>query len=677
MQKNEFIIMRNAIDSAINGYKKAFEECHITKKWHSESINRMASPFLNGYFTLAVVGKMSSGKSTFINALLGADVLPTGYFQTTSAITYIQHGDKPQVRIVFADGHETQYTDEDLHSALKQFVAVPEEYSSLPINDLNILISGDKSWREILQMKPGIEEKTKCPEVDESLWEKYVKSHPKSVIAEEIFVYYPLDADMLGWRIVDTPGIGAIGGIQDETKKLFSQRDYHGQKIVDAIIFLQRGDDNLEDFSNVEFVQNTFNELTSEAKERLFFILTHATSQKFRLHREEILEKVQTLYGKPYHIPENRLTYVDSLLARFHQDVIKTKIDVQSIDPDDAEPLEGWNQKDCESIYELFSPIKRELKNRNLARNNHTMLSLMEEWGNFLILKRIINEFVRETKQSSYDEIINQIMEDYQQIINKFEYDISSLIGGEKKINQNLQELIDNQEEFDKHLSDLLSKTNLENISKRFDFVNEGFYHLKRKKDISKIRTGYLELMEKAQKVKESIFKELEDELKSFSTSSKSPDMVLAQIDYKSLEEEATKFEEEATKKNTRKVNDTSKKPTYKRKDWCSKKEAVYPKKNSTDWEKVRRDFLTYVIKEGRKIQKAYIDDIYKEACEICELLDADYIKKKENIENELTELRNKLKDKESEIAMLRHDQNIITNHLNEIKHVRESLSTN
>lgn len=665
MQKNEFIIMRNAIDSAINGYKKAFEECHITKKWHSESINRMASPFLNGFFTLAIVGKMSSGKSTFINALLGADVLPTGYFQTTSAITYIQHGDKPQVKIVFADGHETQYTDEDLHSVLKQFVAVPEEYSSLPINDLNILISGDKSWSEILQMKPGIEEKTKCPEVDESLWKKYVQSHPKSVIAEEIFVYYPLDSDLHGWRIVDTPGIGAIGGIQDETKKLFSQKDSHGNKIVDAIIFLQRGDDNVEDFSNVEFVENTFNELTNEAKERLFFILTHATSQKFRLHQEEILEKVQMLYGKPYHIPKNRLTFVDSLLARFHQDVIRTNVDVQSIDPDDAEPLKGWNPKDCESIYELFSPIKKEWKNRNLARNNRTMLSLMEEWGNFVILKRIINEFVRETKQSSYDEIINQIMEDYQQIINKFEYDISSLIGGEKKINQNLQELEDNQNKFNGHLSDLRRMTNPVIISKKFDFVDSELLCLKHKKNIPQIRTGYLEIMERAQKVKESIFKELEEKFKAFITSFKSPNVVLAQIDFKSLEEEATK-------KNTREVDDTSKEPTYRRTGgWCSKKEAVYPKKNVTNWEEVRKDFLTLVLKEARKIRDTYIDNIKSEAREICNLLDADFKIKKEEIRKEQEELRNSLKDKESEIEMLKHDQSIITNHLNEIKNDR------
>ena len=42
--------------------------------------------------TIAVVGDFSSGKSTFINALLGQDLCPTDVSPTTSAITYFTHG---------------------------------------------------------------------------------------------------------------------------------------------------------------------------------------------------------------------------------------------------------------------------------------------------------------------------------------------------------------------------------------------------------------------------------------------------------------------------------------------------------------------------------------------------------------------------------------------------------
>src|SRR5271155_2111928 len=41
---------------------------------------------------LAVLGQMKRGKSSFINALLGADVLPTGVLPVTAIITEIRYG---------------------------------------------------------------------------------------------------------------------------------------------------------------------------------------------------------------------------------------------------------------------------------------------------------------------------------------------------------------------------------------------------------------------------------------------------------------------------------------------------------------------------------------------------------------------------------------------------------
>jgi GTPase SAR1 family protein len=50
-------------------------------------------------FCLAVMGQFSRGKSTLMNAVMGADYLPVGAVPMTSAITTVSYGTRPQVLI--------------------------------------------------------------------------------------------------------------------------------------------------------------------------------------------------------------------------------------------------------------------------------------------------------------------------------------------------------------------------------------------------------------------------------------------------------------------------------------------------------------------------------------------------------------------------------------------------
>ena len=51
---------------------------------------------------LAVVGEFNAGKSTFINALIGADVAPTGVLPTTASIHHLRWGPDPFARVKLA-----------------------------------------------------------------------------------------------------------------------------------------------------------------------------------------------------------------------------------------------------------------------------------------------------------------------------------------------------------------------------------------------------------------------------------------------------------------------------------------------------------------------------------------------------------------------------------------------
>jgi GTP-binding protein EngB required for normal cell division len=71
-------------------------------------------------FHLVVLGEFNHGKSTFVNALLGADVLPAGITPTTAAINHVVHAPSPTARVVLTSG-ESKLLDA---GAIKEWVTV-------------------------------------------------------------------------------------------------------------------------------------------------------------------------------------------------------------------------------------------------------------------------------------------------------------------------------------------------------------------------------------------------------------------------------------------------------------------------------------------------------------------------------------------------------------------------
>lgn len=60
---------------------------------------------------IAVLGQMKRGKSSFINALLGAEILPTGVLPVTAIITEIKYGPLPDGVVVYATGDWREQVD--------------------------------------------------------------------------------------------------------------------------------------------------------------------------------------------------------------------------------------------------------------------------------------------------------------------------------------------------------------------------------------------------------------------------------------------------------------------------------------------------------------------------------------------------------------------------------------
>jgi GTP-binding protein EngB required for normal cell division len=59
-------------------------------------------------FEIAFFGRVSSGKSSLLNALLGKDILPVGINPITAVPTKLRSGQNPRAVITFADGHSEE-----------------------------------------------------------------------------------------------------------------------------------------------------------------------------------------------------------------------------------------------------------------------------------------------------------------------------------------------------------------------------------------------------------------------------------------------------------------------------------------------------------------------------------------------------------------------------------------
>lgn len=63
---------------------------------------------------VAVVGIMKAGKSTFMNALMGTDIVLTGDTETTYTVGWFRYGETPSLTIQFRDGTQRKAPFEDL-----------------------------------------------------------------------------------------------------------------------------------------------------------------------------------------------------------------------------------------------------------------------------------------------------------------------------------------------------------------------------------------------------------------------------------------------------------------------------------------------------------------------------------------------------------------------------------
>lgn len=134
--KEKYISETPGFDESLLGLVKKTKYTFLDEKMSAskELIQKLDSLHVRAKepMRVAITGQFSSGKSTFLNALLSKNILPTGITPVTSKVNYIKYGDDLKIKIRYFDGREEYQSIENIAKFTDQRGEVEEiEYLTL------------------------------------------------------------------------------------------------------------------------------------------------------------------------------------------------------------------------------------------------------------------------------------------------------------------------------------------------------------------------------------------------------------------------------------------------------------------------------------------------------------------------------------------------------------------
>lgn len=282
-----------------------------------EHYEQRATALEEGKYILAVVGETKAGKSTFINALLGERILPTDVLQSSNAIIEIFKSTRKYVEVRYADGHVEQVEDDPntpevdaAFECLRRVGSIQDCFRTIPttlidtfIIDGRIKLGGPIPFSEL-------ESTSKLPlKGREELIEAYVKERSLAQIPDEIRIGFPLKYDFDELRLVDTPGVNALGGVQDKTFNYLYK--------ANAVIFIHSMEGPVENSSFRDFVTRV---ITNRTKEALFLVLSKSGT-KSEIEIDAKIRDATSVYEQVF--DSGRILHADSMLKIISEEILK------------------------------------------------------------------------------------------------------------------------------------------------------------------------------------------------------------------------------------------------------------------------------------------------------------------------------------------------------------------
>ncbi len=405
-------------------------------------------------FRLMVVGEAKSGKSTFINAYLGVELMPMDVKQCTSSIVEIKYDSEFRLVATFADGKQQQCKGEtNIRAFLKSNAAIDDNYRDIPVPTINhdlLVRYGRKTQGGSVSIpKAEIEAFLSAPEVraanihNISNYSQKICSYIEARkndwrrIVVKLELFFPFEDEAFkGIEIIDSPGVCARGGVSEITSSYIEN--------ADAIIFLKRLTDDLTSVQFDEFMKNASVERNKNA---LFLVLTRATNltpSDVKRKEEEALD----IFNK---LPRGNILIVDSK-AELYADSFAAVIDV----------MERIRELNAKGVLDEF--VKGVWLDSNFDKN--AFIRGLKQKSNFVKINEALSVFGRKAHYIALASLLEGISKVYARIIG----DLASHIARFKEKAEDPTELAKKIAQIKKELEEINDKigVGIDKIASRY-----------------------------------------------------------------------------------------------------------------------------------------------------------------------------------------------------------------
>ncbi len=653
IQKNNYEEKKKKVLELNEKFQEIIEKNNVKEKVRQiqkpiSGLNNQIENIKKDKFVLMIAGEAKSGKSTFINAYLGEDILPMDVRQCTSSIIEIKYGTEFFLAAEYADGRKSEIKGrDDISKFLKENAALNDDYRDIPVPTINseILVKykGTIPERVINDLIKGVKEDNIYNLSEEKYnikIQKYIEENKNKWqnIITKMVISYPFKTESLkNIEIIDSPGVNAAGHVGDVSENYIEK--------ANAIMFLKSiTGQALESSSFKKFLDTGSVERN---KGTLFLILTRAADLNNQ-DLEKQKEEAKKQYGSK--INEGQIVVVDSKVQMFVNKISEypTYEDIGKY----LDELEKTNQ-----FEDFMNPP------RKMREEKSSYIEYLTEKSRFKDINEAIEKFARKAQYYALDEVVKNILNICKTIEDSMKCDISLY---EDKITKDPTEFAAQIDEIKTEIHEINVK-----IGKKSDEINEkytgnkGIIGVKAEEKISelkkeiealdakndnsineleKISFRKIEEQEEFQEImQEDIVKECNETLVLLSDKSKIPYSILkpsfSKEDFENMREESKK---DGYEKESYETGVTFKK-THTRSQYSRSKHFEILKKSILErMEDIQNKVVYNLLKFAKNIKSEYKKELFKNANEQKQKL------------NELLEEKTRIEEIKEKIEKLR-----------------------
>ena len=415
-KKEEVIEIYNDMERFLYEVSEYYKDINISsplkrKEGLIKKIRADIEKVKNDKFKIIVAGEAKSGKSTFINAYLGIDLLPVDVKQCTSVLLEIKYAKNFKLVATYADGRiEVINKPEAVKSFLKKHASLDDDYRDIPVPTINeeILVKAGRKANNKTKKIKIFEEDIKNLIASESVqaaniyhlslkkYESKIRQYISSYIdnwfniVTKIEIFYPLSDSLKGVEIIDSPGVCARGGVSEVTTEYI--------KDANAIIFLKPiTGQAIESAQFSQFMNNT---IVGRNKEALFLIFTRVA----QMNENDLMRLQEEAYRQFKQLNKENILFVDSK-AEMSAKVFDSLESIEAVtnklkELDDSKELEDFIKL---SYYDTIgglangslSDFIQSLEEKSRFKRVYSLLEKFGRKSHYILLKDVLNTIIR------------------------------------------------------------------------------------------------------------------------------------------------------------------------------------------------------------------------------------------------------------------------------------------